>query len=385
MDLVSSQDTYLNLLRGNGTNGAILSHDDDGGLAYNSSLNADIIAGSYTIEVTTKHQRATGRFVLAVGAAGTEGFKIDLDVIQVDDVVKSFGHLGGLRWKIWTSAVVRLAATKVGVTNLSGYEFEVVVPRSTGLQIGSGTDSDCVWDWTGRPTSIRKRSGEGITLVRCGIGDGESVIEVKAWKGTTEFVTDFIMPVVQSWHRADNVVRYESTYLPPNTFTVNFADAVKKARDLWNKPDKGITFCDETNSECNIRGVRPGTIAIRHYNPLVATTMGNHCDTSYACVSYNPSIGYPHLTVQNLYIEQPPTWDTQTLMWTDDPVDLKSDERYLTRTFTHEFGHAAGLGHSPSTDHVMGPRPQSRRNGQTSLHDADEKAMKAIYHDHSNH
>jgi hypothetical protein len=73
INLKSSRDTYLNLLKGRSTSGRILKFDDDGGPGRNSRIVTTLSRGTYTIEATTYYQRKSGRFVLSTSAISIGG------------------------------------------------------------------------------------------------------------------------------------------------------------------------------------------------------------------------------------------------------------------------------------------------------------------------
>jgi len=66
IDLVSTTDTYLFLLRGSLMNGSVIAYDDDGGIDYNSKIIQSLHPGSYTIEATTYSKSMKGNFTLFI-------------------------------------------------------------------------------------------------------------------------------------------------------------------------------------------------------------------------------------------------------------------------------------------------------------------------------
>ena len=73
IDLTSSQDPYLFLLQGAGTDGTVVDKNDDidfGGGNYNSRIYQTLPAGDYTIEATTFSEGATGDFMLTITPGG---------------------------------------------------------------------------------------------------------------------------------------------------------------------------------------------------------------------------------------------------------------------------------------------------------------------------
>ena len=67
IDLTSSTDTYLYLMQGIGTNGAVLHENDDAQSGNtNSRISQSLSAGDYTVEATTYGLEATGDFTLTL-------------------------------------------------------------------------------------------------------------------------------------------------------------------------------------------------------------------------------------------------------------------------------------------------------------------------------
>ena len=75
IDLTSSQDTYLFLLNGAGTDGAVAASNDDVVVTedVNSRISTTLAAGAYTIEATTYTPRITGDFTVTITVAGGDG------------------------------------------------------------------------------------------------------------------------------------------------------------------------------------------------------------------------------------------------------------------------------------------------------------------------
>ena len=74
IDLISSTDTYMFLLRGSGTSGNVVESDDDGGSGRNSYLSKQLSAGTYTIEATTNYTGRTGDFRLSAFGGDRQQF-----------------------------------------------------------------------------------------------------------------------------------------------------------------------------------------------------------------------------------------------------------------------------------------------------------------------
>ncbi len=66
INLRSSADAYLILLRGRGTGGSVVAEDDDTFLSTDAEIAMSLPAGSYTIEATTYSAGVTGSFTLSL-------------------------------------------------------------------------------------------------------------------------------------------------------------------------------------------------------------------------------------------------------------------------------------------------------------------------------
>ena len=78
IDLTSSEDTYLFLLNGAGTDGAVEDSNDDVVVTedVNSRISSTLAAGAYTIEATTYTPRITGDFTVTITVAGGDGSSV---------------------------------------------------------------------------------------------------------------------------------------------------------------------------------------------------------------------------------------------------------------------------------------------------------------------
>ena len=383
----SSVDTYLILKRISPTTSTI--EANDAGQGRNSRLSQNTLtAGTYKVIATTADPNVAGDFLLTLGAAGSSEFKTSLDVFWIDNTMFSinFRHLA---WSVFKSASVRLTATLGGSKNLSGYEFELVVPRSTGLQIASEPDAECDWSSTPvRPVSkIKSPSSNQVEfhLVRCGIGDGESMIQVKAWRlgsspssPKTQVATDFIMPIPQAWHDANENVVYQ---IDCGSIPSLFIRAVNSSASAWNTTRSGVTFERRSHTGCPISDAS-GIVLVKPYT-APPDPMKDRCQGGIACVIPSDTNIYPHLYTQELLIKRVPTSNAE---WTETKISMnkvKSGELYIPMTMIHELGHTAGLGHSGLDGDIMDIGQADEAEDAPKANDIS--AMKSIYQHHDSH
>ena len=92
-DLTSSQDTFLFLLEGAGTGGAVVAENDDGDNGTNSHITITLDAGSYTLEATTYTVGTTGDFTLSILPAGTTAIDPrDRAKDYVEEAIRAYGE-----------------------------------------------------------------------------------------------------------------------------------------------------------------------------------------------------------------------------------------------------------------------------------------------------
>ena len=398
IELSSDVDSELILVR---PSGSLFKPLPNSGQGRNERIKESLTAvGTYTIIATTAAQRMTGDFLLTVGTASSSDFKISASVIKKDGLdLGSHEDLRNFQWKVFTSASFEVTAMLGAAKNPTAYEFELDVPRSTGLQIANRPDAECEWaSAPSRPTSQKKRSaGRPSThnpnadqivfyLVRCGIGDGESVIQLKAWRGATRVATDFIMPVPQSWHDADHSLIYQvnCNMLPAN---VDHASAIRAAATAWNNANTGVAFTKFTARNCDSNNIT-GKVNIKTYTP---SSQGGKCGIEGLACAFRSglsnsllSLQYPHTATQEILIKDTllnrRTWTASKK--TDGTIGM--NQYYLPLTMMHELGHAAGLGHSGADGDIMDVG-QARGEVKDTPEANDISAMKSIYQHHSSH
>ena len=277
------------------------------------------------------------------------------------------------------------------------FRFGLLMPAGsdTGFQINPATAPNAKQcNWSSPPSNYTSWSnlGTAFYLVRCKLGTGTGSIEVQRRpdSGTPRPITSILTwgPIVQSWHRADHQVGYlidsssidgvrpvhlPVTYTPDETAS---SAAINGAALTWNGAQSYVTFdAVSTSPDTTIRG---------YWNPR-GTNQDDKCTGSIACVYGGGT--YPELGDQKFWIEYPPQFpgDASYKEWTNDPDEARrqpDDFYYLPQVIMHEFGHTAGLGHTPGGN-VMGAIDSRNPIEAPTPYDVD--GMRNNYESHTRH
>lgn len=243
----------------------------------------------------------------------------------------------------------------------------------------------------------------GVELHRCGLGDGATslTVQMRAKSNRANIDYDSYSTVIDyPWHIPDNELTYmyRGPRVPSDGLPQTIIDDYIAATDLgaakWNSAlGNGRSFeFDEVGL------VSEADVVVEGY-PSSGT---DHCGSAkaVACVPYTNS-NYPHVTLrQTLYFEYPPVSvipaytdpitgvttpaRTVTYAWENNfrIASGNANMLYMPIYIAHEFGHAAGLWHSPGTSDAMTATIASNTENPN---DNDKKAMKALYNRHTAH
>ena len=311
-----------------------------------------------------------------------------------------------------------VATVTEGSPVVAGYQYRLVVPASTGLQVNDANSRECQWRLTSPTTTVKLESawrspGEGIRVLRCGLGAGTAAsIEVQRRKdgnGAPVTVQTLTVTVPQAVHHADEQVAY---YICGTT--ASGITAVAKGDCAGFFPAEGIpenhAISADTVDEATYTtaagawtGAKVGAGVSRVTSKSAADVVirgswaedknGGKCKTSVACL--DPSRQNSHFNGETtiwieepLWLPEPKTGAGIRWIWTSD-LALASQPQpvmgqyfeYLPAVMMHEFGHALGLDDTGIPNIMMGPAALQLG----SLMPTDTSAAKAIYQHHASH
>ena len=155
IDLTSSEDTYLYLLRGSDSDGAVIAENDDAaGQGTNSRITETLASGTYTVEATTYRSGTTGGFdlTIATGSTGTGPPTGNCESTVTSGPTPVQGGLGGVaitgRWVVGCDSVHRSGsnASYISFTQESSGQVIITLESSVDTYLyllqgegGSGT------------------------------------------------------------------------------------------------------------------------------------------------------------------------------------------------------------------------------------------------------
>ena len=226
------------------------------------------------------------------------------------------------------------------------YEFRITAPSATGVYIGSRCDYSSLPSTTRTPYRTHTSS---FSLVRCERGYGVSEITIESRHRATRADVDNTLErlaVPKARRQGDKTVSYRfcDPLPPPSTPPdpeLNYDDAFVLGAGEWNSESTGMSIQRRLSGACNV----PNRVA-------VSFVPGDPCGNSdaLACVLVPFTTDLDSGTIKMQIDVQLPArhdWTSNHMMRSDDSI------RYLPAVISHEFGHAAGLGHSEFTTDVM--------------------------------
>ena len=325
---------------------------------------------------------------------------VDLSVIEHrgNNTPKPFADV---RWQIPDFVTVK-PEFPTG-ENASDYDFRVIAPYGTGIQVIKRsatlmTPGACDWsvgssNWKGDSGWVDADSMlVEVQLHRCRLGDGTSTLTVQTRAKSDTLNIDYdsySLEVEQAWHVPSNSLSYfyegpQQSSSVPQTDVDNYIAATDRGAGKWN------TALGSTRSFTlsKASAVLSANVVVKGY---AAGSNPDPCGAAIAvaCVPYTTST-YPHVTLrQTLFFEYPPTSKDMhnndwVFRWDNDFTVAEGNFKtlYMPIYMAHEFGHAAGLWHSPDASDGMTARiAEDARN----FNDNDKNAMKALYGDHTVH
>ena len=329
---------------------------------------------------------------------------ITVNVVKIDYAPPktpiSWDRLTG-DWTVLTSTEIEVS---VNDPSAASHEFAAIAPAGTGVDIASEADAPCVYPATEpSPDTVRDTgwvsagaNGKAtFHLVRCRIGVGERA-QTNSWitiyyrpKGSNVNKGVNTTLVTRAPHQSDNRVYYRLCGDPPQQpLDVDYPYAISLGASEWNTGSEiGVDFVKLTNETCNAPGDDPHSdnankaiVSIAHWDPTSTDPDAKGCTNPDAkgCLQFVP--GKEHRTSQTLYYRHPLA-NHPIRRWTHKSREVSRIKHYLPAAIGHEFGHAAGLGHSPvDSSNLTAPAPPiNDPNGTLSPQAHDRKAMRALY------
>lgn len=282
----------------------------------------------------------------------------------------------------------------------ANHEFMVIAPVGTGVDIASAVDAPCVYPATALPPDTIRDTGwvsagsngkATFHLVRCRLGVGERA-RANSWitiyyrpQGASANKSVNTTFVKRAPHHNDNIVYYRLCGNPPSLpLDVDYPASISLGAAAWNTGSQiGVSFRKLTNETCSSPDDDPHSsnankmiVSVAHWTPGSA----NGCSKlAYGCVKPSVILGQEeHYGGQTLYYRHPLIG---TDIWVDKTHKVRSGRYYLPAVISHEFGHTAGLGHSPRDADLMYHLAEGfdDPNGPLRPQQNDRDAMRALY------
>lgn len=291
------------------------------------------------------------------------------------------------RWEVLTSAEIEVS---VNHPLARFYQFNMNVPPDTGVDIATGRDAACSYpsassDNTGWVSAGSDRKVV-FHLVRCRVGSGNSQIAITSRPGIFgNPELSVVANMRRAPHQRDSVVYYRLCGDPPSQpLDVDYPKSISLGAAEWNTGSQiGVSFQKLTNETCSSPGEDPHSsnankriVSVAHWNPN-----GNGCTNpdAYGCVIPSFIVGdEEHYTEQTLYYRHPLPPGSE---WVDKTYRVVDDFYYLPAVISHEFGHTAGLGHSPRREDILYRLAEDfdDPSGPLIPQQNDRDAMRALY------
>ena len=243
-------------------------------------------------------------------------------------------------WSVLESLQILIEINGPDGVDVDDYEFRITAPPTTGVYIGGVCDYDS--SLPSNDSAAFRSSSTSFFLVRCDRGDGISEITIESrHKATGANVDNSLerLVVTQARRHHDKTVSYRfCDSLPPPSMPpdpeLDYDDAFSLGAGEWNSASTGMSIERILSGSCT----QPDRVAVSFVN-------GYPCGAEEAlgCVRV-PLITDLDLKILRMQIDvdipNGQLWTSKGSMRRDDVV------LYLPATISHEFGHAAGLGHS---------------------------------------
>ena len=282
-------------------------------------------------------------------------------------------------WTVLTSFEVDVDIVGPSGVAINDYIFQIRVPESTGVYIGSQQNAEC--DYSSLPTlrvTALQSATDPFQLVRCKRGDGNSAITVESYRVSRTPVANSF----GSW-TLPKALRYENGQIPyrlcntpkPAIPELDYDKAFKLGASEWNSANAGITILRDS-----------GTCTNDPNEKMVSASYisGHPCGNYRALGCISPRRTFTSTSRHYLALKMHIRADPSSLGykdWTSETREITVMHPYLPGVVSHEFGHAAGLGHSASAGDLMYTDNEYISSPSSVLYPIsdDVNAMNALY------
>ncbi len=254
----------------------------------------------------------------------------------------------GKYWMVLRTLKIHIEIDGPDGVDIDDYEFRITTPAATGVYNGAHCDYGSL---PSRTQTDYRTTAFSFFLVRCERGDGVSEIRVESRHKATGVDVDNTFErwtVPKAPRHGDKTVTYRMCdAFPPSSIPpdpeLDYDRAFSLGAGEWNSTSTGMSIQRQSSGECTDSNL-----------VAVSFITGHPCGDRDAegCVQIlfgaNPDIDSATVEMEiDIDLPDEEKWTSNNMMRQDSGV------LYLPAIISHEFGHAAGLGHSELTGDLM--------------------------------
>lgn len=272
-------------------------------------------------------------------------------------------------WDVLESLQIRIEINGPDGVDVDDYEFQITSPSTTGVYIGSECDYES--SLPSDDIAPYRTSAYSFFLVRCERGDGKSEITIESRHKATRANVDNTLErltIPKARRHGDGTVSYLfcDPLPPPSTPPdpeLDYDRAFSLGAGEWNSTGAGMSIHRHSTGVCR----RTDRVSVFFKEEPCGSDIALGCARTPFTTDLDTGS-------QKIEIKVPPPtgrkWTSKDTMRLDDIV------LYLPAVISHEFGHAAGLGHSESTSDIMHRKYNSNVIAPSTN---DVRAMREVY------